>query len=100
VKHGPRWFLVVLSSDFRCFFVVQISTAAATIPTVWRRHHSGFWLLVVQISTVVLLFRFPVVLFSIPRQQLVFFGAKQQFGKVKNIIFKCGKIIKKYIYIE
>jgi hypothetical protein len=32
----------------------------------------GFWLLVVQISTVVLLFRFPVVLFSIPRQQLVF----------------------------
>ena len=32
--------------------------------------------------------------------QLVFFGAKQQFGKVKNIIFKCGKIIKKYIYIE
>jgi hypothetical protein len=60
----------------------------------------GFWLLVVQISTVVLLFRFPVVLFSIPRQQLVFFGAKQQFGKVKNIIFKCGKIIKKYIYIE
>jgi hypothetical protein len=34
-------------------FVVQISTAAATIPTVWRRHHGGFWLLVVQISTVV-----------------------------------------------
>ena len=32
--------------------------------------------------------------------QLVFFGAKQQFGKVKNIIFKCSKIIKKYIYIE
>jgi hypothetical protein len=53
VKHGPRWFLVVLSSDFRWFFVVQISTAAATIPTVWRRHHGGFWLLVVQISTVV-----------------------------------------------
>uniref|UniRef100_A0A2N9IZK1 Uncharacterized protein n=1 Tax=Fagus sylvatica TaxID=28930 RepID=A0A2N9IZK1_FAGSY len=44
VKHGPRWFLVVLSSDFRWFFVVQISTAAATIPTVWRRHHGGFWL--------------------------------------------------------
>jgi hypothetical protein len=38
--------------------------------------------------------------FRSPRQQLVFFGAKQQFGKVKNIIFKCGKIIQKYIYIE
>ena len=31
--------------------------------------------------------------------QLVFFCAKQQFGKDKNIIFKCGKIIKKvYLY--
>jgi hypothetical protein len=31
--------------------------------------------------------------------QLVFFGAKCCFGKVKNIIFKCGKIIKKvYLY--
>jgi hypothetical protein len=27
-------------------------------------------------------------------------GAKCCFGKVKNIIFKCDKIIKKYIYIE
>jgi hypothetical protein len=82
---------------FRC----SVSTAAATIPTVWRRHHGGFWLLVVQISTVGLVVQISGGFwFRSPRQQLVFFGAKQQFGKVKNIIFKCGKIIKKYIYIE
>ena len=49
------------------------------------------WFLVVQISG-----GFWV---RSPRQQLVFFGGKQQFGKVKNIIFKCDKIIKKvYLY--
>jgi hypothetical protein len=30
-------------------------------------------------------------------RQLVIFGAKQQYRKGKNIIFKCGKIIKKNI---
>uniref|UniRef100_A0A2N9HTB2 Uncharacterized protein n=1 Tax=Fagus sylvatica TaxID=28930 RepID=A0A2N9HTB2_FAGSY len=62
VKHGPRWFLVVLSSDFRWFFVVQISTASSDDPNGLEAPprwflvvgcsdlHGGFWL-----------FRFPVV---------------------------------------
>uniref|UniRef100_A0A2N9HIX7 DNA-(apurinic or apyrimidinic site) lyase n=1 Tax=Fagus sylvatica TaxID=28930 RepID=A0A2N9HIX7_FAGSY len=37
VKHGPRWFWFVLSSDFRWLFVVQISTAAATTRRASRR---------------------------------------------------------------
>ena len=80
----PRWFLVVGCSDlhggFGCsdfrWFLVPISTVGLVVQI-----SGGFW-------------------FRSPRQQLVFFGAKQQFGKVKSIIFKCDKIIKKYIYIE
>ena len=71
---------------------------AVPIPTVWR-----WWSL--PISTVVFgcsdLRWFLVQIcgsfwFRSPRQ-LVIFGAKQQYRKGKNIIFKCGKIIKKYI---
>jgi hypothetical protein len=49
------------------------------------------WFLVAQISGG-FWFRFA--------RQLVIFDAKQQYRKGKNIIFKCGKIIKKYIYIK
>ena len=66
----PRWFLVVGCWLFRS---PRWFHHAATIPTVWRRHHGGFWLLVVQISG--------GFWFRSPRQQLVFFCAKQQFGK-------------------
>ena len=63
---------------------------AVPIPTVWR-----WWSL--PIFTVVFgCSDFRWFLVRTPRQ-LVIFGAKQQLWKVKNIIFKCGKIIKKYI---
>jgi hypothetical protein len=85
---SPRWFLVVqISGGFwfrspRQQRRSQRSGGATTVVFGCWLFRSPRWFLVVQISG--------GFWFRSPWQQLVFFGAKQQFGKVKNIIFKCG----------